>query len=300
MKNCSVRPYVGEQKYIYISYSFKDKRFVYPVIEQLSRDGYRVWYDEGLVYGYDTATDLADKITRCGAVIAFLSDNTVDLYQFKKEINFAILKKKEIIVVMLEDVYLSPGMEMQISACPAIFKYKISNNAFYKSLYSFEFMNLCLGEPDAGIEVSDENKYKETLADLFGADERREGVIDDARFIKMRQTGEEREYLPKAVLIKLTTNEEIAISPPKMIIGRVASEKNKPIIDYSIETNSMISRFHAAIIYKNREFYLVDCGAVNKTFLNSDELDINKEYLLRDGDVIKLANEKFRFRRLEV
>lgn len=299
MKECSVRPYEGEQKYIYIAHSFKDKRFVYPVIEQLAKDGYRVWYDEGLIYGADTTTDLADKITRCDVVIAFLSDNTVDSYQFKREINFAILKKKEIIVVMLQEVHLSPGMEMQMSAFPAIFKYKIENNAFYKSLYSFEIMNLCLGEPDDRIVVSDEHKYKETLADLFGADERRKTVIDDAEFI-VQQIGEEGANLPKAVLIKITTNEEIEISTPKMIIGRAVSEKNKPIVDYSIETNSMISRFHAVIIFKNKEFYLVDCGAVNKTFLNSEELEINKEYLLHDGDVIKLANEKFRFRRLEV
>lgn len=299
MKKCSVRPYEGEQKYIYIAHSFKDKRFVYPVIEQLAKDGYRVWYDEGLIYGFDTTTDLADKITRCDVVIAFLSDNTVDSYQFKREINFAILKKKEIIAVMLQEVHLSPGMEMQMSAFPAIFKYRLENSAFYKSLYSFEIMNLCLGKPDNSIVVSDEHKYKETLADLYGADERRKTIIGDAKFIE-QQIGEEGANLPKAVLIKITTNEEIEISTPKMIIGRAVSEKNKPIVDYSIETNSMISRFHAVIIFKNKEFYLVDCGAVNKTFLNSEELEINKEYLLHDGDVIKLANEKFRFRRLEV
>ena len=140
MKQCSVRPYEGEQKYIYIAHSFRDKRFVYPVIEQLTKDGYRVWYDEGLIYGYDTTTNLADKIARCTVVIAILSDNTVDSYQFKREINYAILKKKEIIAVMLDEVHLSPGMEMQMSAFPAIFKYRLENNAF------------CKYEPDSIIE----------------------------------------------------------------------------------------------------------------------------------------------------
>ena len=106
--------------------------------------------------------------------------------------------------------------------------------------------------------------------------------------------------MPKAVLVKFTTNEKIAILTPKMVIGRVVSEKNKAIVDYSIETNSMVSRFHAVITYKNKEFYIIDCGALNKTFLNSDELDINKEYMLHDGDVIKFANEKFCFRIFEV
>lgn len=299
MKQCSVRPYEGEQKYIYIAHSFKDKRFVYPVIEQLAKDGYRVWYDEGLIYGADTTTDLAEKITRCGVVIAFLSDNTVDSYQFKREINYAILKKKEIIAVMLEEVHLSPGMEMQMSAFPAIFKYKIENNAFYKSLYSFEIMKLCLGKPNDNIVVSDEIEYKENLADMFGIDERKIPMIDDDLFFKS-QSEERGDIVPHAMLTKLNTNEEIVISTPKMVIGRVVSEKNKPIIDYSIESNSMVSKFHAVIIYKDKDFYIIDCGAVNKTYLNSEELIINEEYMLHDGDIIKLANEKFRFRRLEV
>ncbi len=106
--------------------------------------------------------------------------------------------------------------------------------------------------------------------------------------------------MPKAVLIKLTTNEEIEVLTPKMIIGRGNSEKIKPIVDYSIESNSLISRLHAVIFYKEEEYYLVDCGALNKTYLNSEELNINEAYLLNDGDIIKFANEKYRFRRSEV
>ena len=184
MKQCSVRPYVGEQKYIYIAHSFKDKRFVYPVIEQLARDGYRVHFDEESKNVPEAANYVAEMIARCNIVLAFFSDNTVDSCSFKREVNFAVLKKKEIIAVMLEDVNLSPGIEMQMAAFPAIYKYKLSNTEFYKRLYSFEIMNLCLGEPNYSIEVSDENKYNDTLADLFGIDERRKPPIDDAIFIK--------------------------------------------------------------------------------------------------------------------
>lgn len=106
--------------------------------------------------------------------------------------------------------------------------------------------------------------------------------------------------MERAILKKLTTNEEIEITLPKMIIGRAVSEKQKPIVDFSIDTNSMISRIHAVIRYKDGEFYLIDCGAVNKTYLNGEELDVNDEYLLRDNDTLKLANEKYIFLRTEV
>ena len=299
MKKCKVSPYNGENNYIYISHSSQDKRYVYPVIEQLTKDGYRVWFDDGENFGPEVTAQIAKRISRCCVFLAFVSDNTADSYQFKREVNFAVLNKKEIIAVMLEEVHFSAGMEMQMMAFPAIYKYKIENNAFLKSLYSFETMNTCLGEPNGNVVVSDEDEYRETLADLFGADERRNPPIDDALFIKI-QSEQEGDTVDKAVLVKLTTNEEIEITTPKMIIGRAVSEKNKPIVDYSIETNSMISRFHAVVLYRNKQYYLIDCGAINKSYLNGEELKINEEYLLHDGDIIKLANEKFRFRRLEV
>lgn len=300
MKQCRIPPYEGDQKYIYIAYSFKDKHLVYPIIEQLTKDGYRVWYDEGILYPDVATANIAEKLAKCEMVLAFLSDNSVDFYNFRREISYSIIKKKNLIAVILEEVQLAPGMEMQISVFPAIYKYKLENNeAFYKRLYSFNMLQPCFGEPDASIVVSDEEQYKENLADWFGVDQRRTPPIEEAELIRARSE-EEDTIVPKAVLIKLTTHEEIKVTIPKMIIGRAVTEQSKPIVDYSIETNSMISRFHAVILWKNNEFYLVDCGAVNKTYLNSEELNINQEYLLHDGDIIKLANEKFHFRRLEV
>ncbi|MBO5744546.1 MAG: TIR domain-containing protein [Clostridia bacterium] len=295
MKKCKVSPYRGESDYIYISHSSQDKRYVYPVIEQLTKDGYRVWFDEGVRFGPEATNEIAEKISRCRVFLAYITENTVDSYQFKRELNFAVINKKDIIALMHEDVCFSLGMEMQMTALHTILKYKVENDAFFKSLYSFEAMSTCLGEPNDSVIVSDEDEYRETLADLFGADERRSPPIDDALFIKI-QSEQESDQVVKAVLVKLTTNEEISITTPKMIIGRVISDKSKPIVDYSIETNSMISRIHAVVLFKNKEYYLVDCGSVNKSYLNGDELQINEERLLHDGDIIKLANEKFRFR----
>ena len=48
MRRCSVKPYEGQEAYIFISYCHKDRASVFPIIEQMARDGYRVWYDEGI------------------------------------------------------------------------------------------------------------------------------------------------------------------------------------------------------------------------------------------------------------
>lgn len=296
MKRCSVRPYVGSQPYIYLAHSAKDKHAVYPMIEQLARDGYRVWYDDGTGSGGEIADAIARRIAECAVLLAVFSDNTVDSCHFKREVNFAVLKKKETLSVMLEEVFLTPGTELQMAAYPAIHKYKLDNNAFYQSLYSFEALAPCRGEPDHAVVVADEEAYKETLVDLYGVDDRCAPPLDDAVFFEAA----EGEPVPKATLTKFTNHDIIDVTVPKMIVGRAISEKIKPIVDYSIETNSMVSRFHAVIVYKEREFYLIDCGAVNKTYLNGRELVLNREYLLHDGDILKLANEKFRFHRFEV
>ncbi len=296
MKRCSVRPYEGQQPYIYLAHSSKDKHVVYPIIEQLARDGYRVWYDDGTCDGGEIADAIAQRIAGCTVLLAVFSDNTADSCHFKREVNYAVLKQKEILSVMLEEVFITPGTELQMAAYPAVFKYKLDNDAFYKSLYAFESMTACLGEPDGSIMVSDEDTYRETLTDLYGVDDRSRPILDDALFFEAG----EGETPPTAALTKFTNNDIIKITTPKMILGRAISEKIKPVVDYSIETNSMVSRVHAVITYKNREFYLVDCGAVNKTYLNGRELAINQEYLLHDGDTVKLANEKFRFTRFEV
>ena len=152
---------------IYISHSSQDKRYVYPIIEQLKKDGYRVWFDDGERFGSEATTKTVEKISKCCVFLAVISNNTVDSCSFKREVNYAVLNKKEIIAVMLEDVHVSLGMEMQMTAFPAIYKYKIENDVFYKSLYSFEAMNSCLGDPDDKVVVSDEDEYRETFADLY-------------------------------------------------------------------------------------------------------------------------------------
>ena len=61
--------------------------------------------------------------------------------------------------------------------------------------------------------------------------------------------------------------------------------------------NSGISRLHARILTEEDQSYVVDNGSVNKTYLNSREIEPEKKYPLVDGDEIRLMNEKFIFHR---
>lgn len=46
------KAYEGDEKFIFISYAHKDSETVYPIIEKLNADGYRVWFDDGIRHCY--------------------------------------------------------------------------------------------------------------------------------------------------------------------------------------------------------------------------------------------------------
>jgi hypothetical protein len=68
----------------------------------------------------------------------------------------------------------------------------------------------------------------------------------------------------------------------------------------TITKDTTISGKHANILYKKGKFYIKDEMAANGTFVNDEELEIEKAYPLNDGDVIRLANTTFIFKCSEI
>lgn len=68
-----------------------------------------------------------------------------------------------------------------------------------------------------------------------------------------------------------------------------------PIKNYVVNDNSAVSRSHADIIKRDNRYYVMDLNSTNKTYLNGVTLAKKEETELKDGDVIKLANEEFVF-----
>lgn len=160
MKRCAARPYEGSANYIFISYCHKDKKYVFPIIERLVKDGYRVWYDEGIDPGSEWPEIIASHLNNAAACIAFITDNALNSHNCRREINFALLKKKPFISVILEKVKLSLGMEMQLSATQSIFKYTLqSNYEFFQKLYEAKFLKESMGTPNPSIIVSKPQDY---------------------------------------------------------------------------------------------------------------------------------------------
>lgn len=68
----------------------------------------------------------------------------------------------------------------------------------------------------------------------------------------------------------------------------------------TITKDTTISGKHSNILYKKGKFYIKDEMAANGTFINDEELEIEKAYSLKDGDIIRLGNTVFIFKSSEI
>ena len=188
MRRCAAKPYEGQEKYVFVSYCHRDKAYVFPVIEQLVKDGYRVWYDEGIDPGSEWPEIIAKHLNGSAICVAFITENSLNSHNCRREINFALLKKKYFISVVLEPVQMSLGMEMQLSSSQSIFKYTLSTEKeFFDKLYEAKELVTCKGIPNHAIEVSLPSDY---LSDAGNFDKVRD-PFSDRWFAQGNSTAEE-------------------------------------------------------------------------------------------------------------
>ena len=145
-----LRPYEGTQPYIFVSYAHKNDAAVLEIIGALQSRGFRVWYDEGIEAGSEWPESIASHLERAQLVLAFLSPAYLQSDNCRKEMHYALTKRKPVINVYLEPTELSPGMEMQIGNLFALMKYTYpSEEYFYDKLFSAELLDAgkFAGEP---------------------------------------------------------------------------------------------------------------------------------------------------------
>lgn len=91
-------------------------------------------------------------------------------------------------------------------------------------------------------------------------------------------------------LIRLNNKEKIIINKSIFRIG-----KDRYNTDYTVIDNSAVSRQHADIITKNGEYFIMDLGSTNHTYINGRIIYDKVEIKIENENVIKLGNEEFQF-----
>lgn len=128
--------YDGDQAYIFVSYAHRDSEQVWPIIDRMQRDGFRVWYDDGIDPGTEWDENIASHVAGCGYFIAFLSENYLNSDNCKDELNYSRDQGKPQLLIYMEDVQLPHGMAMRLGRNQAIFHNRYENEEdFYDKLY---------------------------------------------------------------------------------------------------------------------------------------------------------------------
>jgi hypothetical protein len=130
------KAYTGDKKFVFVSYSHADKLQVYPIIDFLNKNGVRIWYDEGIPISEDWKKSIVDNLERCRAFLVFISPHVVNSEMVRKEISYALKKKKQFFAVYLKDTTLPSELEFEIADIQALMKYKLSEGEFYNKLKS--------------------------------------------------------------------------------------------------------------------------------------------------------------------
>jgi hypothetical protein len=125
---------MGDESYVFVSYTHKDKAEVYPILRQLHEKGFQIWYDEGIPLSTDWCNTIAEKLIGCGVFLSFITSNVIDSENTQDEIHLAMNEKKPYLAIYLEEAELTPGLKMRIRRMQGIQKYEMDNTRFFDKL----------------------------------------------------------------------------------------------------------------------------------------------------------------------
>lgn len=161
--------YRGDKPYLFISYAHKDSATVYPILKNLQKRGWRMWFDEGIDPGNEWTAFIEKALTGCGQVLSFISVNSVESLNCRQEINLAIDDKKPVLAVHLEETELKYGLRLRMSAFQAVMKYRIeSDDEFFRALDRGLLQTCREGGPEADAAVA----ASETTIDAASSSDR--------------------------------------------------------------------------------------------------------------------------------
>lgn len=114
------RAYTGLKPYVFLSYAHKDSERIFPLMERLQQKGCNIWYDEGIHPADEWGDTIAKKIAEAKAVLVVISQNSVNSFNVKREIYYAVSKNMVIIPFYIEDITLPDGLDLQLGIFQAV------------------------------------------------------------------------------------------------------------------------------------------------------------------------------------
>ncbi|MEE0927722.1 MAG: leucine-rich repeat protein [Acutalibacteraceae bacterium] len=108
-------PYTGNEPYLFVSYSHRDTKIVYPILDALSKRKYRIWYDESCETGNDFRDELRQRIEKCEAVLLFVSKASMNSPFCGMEVIVARENNKKLYPIYLDDAEVPPAFQILLA-----------------------------------------------------------------------------------------------------------------------------------------------------------------------------------------
>lgn len=162
---CRAIPYNGKDPYIFVSYCREDRTAIYPMLEQLAKDCYRIWFDDGSYPGSNLIDSIENHLEDCKVVVAFISENFSMSHICKSEIVYAIKCKRKVIPVLIDSANLPKGLRMQLNHLHFLQNSQFSSNgALLNKIYEAEECKECKA-PTGSIILKDDDSNEPKVSD---------------------------------------------------------------------------------------------------------------------------------------
>ena len=187
---CYSNPYEGKQNYIFFCYCHADAPLVFPIIERLSIEGFRVWYDDGLHPGDVWPEITAKHLAGAKVCMAAISKNSAESHNCRNEVSFAIANNKPFLSILIEDFPMPLGMQLQMSSCNYIRREEHDSETFYQKLISAPVLAECRNPGDSAAPFALrewERHVQEYRQKPVQAPERSRGFVIDPAWFEERQ-----------------------------------------------------------------------------------------------------------------
>ena len=225
---CYASPYEGNQDYIFFSYCHDDGSAVYPIIERLSIEGFRVWYDDGIHPGDNWPEVIASHLSKAKVCIAALSKASAESHNCRNEVSFAVANNKQFVSIVIEDFPMPLGMQLQLSSSNYIKITDFSTDEFYQHLLAAPTIAGCRkdGESASSKDLREWQKHIQEFAHgliINSEEESKRFVIDPVWF-------EERKRL-EAEIAALKREQEEARNRLQQEKERLLAEKERQCLE---------------------------------------------------------------------
>ena len=130
--------YRGDEPYIFVSYAHKNAEAVFAEINRWNKQGYNIWYDEGIAPGNEWEEEIAKALENCRLFVVFITPDSIESKNCRDELYYALDSGLPIIAIHLTQTNLKGGLKLRMSSIQAILKYNLNEEEYiYKYVTAF-------------------------------------------------------------------------------------------------------------------------------------------------------------------